>query len=79
MNIKIGNLYQIVNGYFSDLPDEKVVPGGAWATDLQGRGYFLQEETPILIIEKDLDSINRWKCLVVNKLFFIEEYYLKEL
>jgi hypothetical protein len=81
MNIKVGNLYQITDGYYSDLPDEDIVHGGAWATDLQGRRYFLQEETPVLIVEKmhpEKDTLN-WKVLVGDNLFIVDQYYLKDL
>lgn len=81
MNIKVGNLYQITNGYFSDLPDDKVSPGGAWVFDLQNKGYYISEGTPVLIIEK-MHSKYRdtsWKVLIGDNLFIVDQYYLKNL
>ena len=81
MNIKVGNLYQITNGYFSDLPDDKVSHGGAWVFDFQSKGYFISAGTPVLIIEKmhpEKDTLN-WKVLVGDNLFIVDQYYLKDL
>lgn len=79
MNIKVGNLYQITNGYHSPLPDNKVSHGGAWVNDLEQRGYFFAEGTPVLILKKNTYFSNLWQTLIGDKIFLVNEYYLKEL
>jgi hypothetical protein len=79
MNIEVGNLYQIINGYYSDLPDNKVSLGGAWVNDPHDNPHFIPEGTIGLIIKQYPKYCNLWETLIGDKIFIVNEHYLKEL
>lgn len=75
MNIEVGNLYKVGYTSFTDSSSG----GGIWATDLEEKGHFLPEGTPGLVIKRDAEYSNVWQTLIGDKIFLVNEYYLKEL
>lgn len=78
MNIKVGNLYQITDGYYSDLPDEDIVHGGAWAVNVSTlERIFMYEGTPAMVINYCGHYDPR--VLIEDKIYMINPAYLKDL
>lgn len=74
MTFKIGKLYLINNGYWSDLPDEMLRIGGAYATDMSNERWFHHEGTIALMLETGYTTC---KVLIGDQIYTIDARYLQ--
>lgn len=77
-NKTIGKLYKVNNGYYSDLPDEKVSLGGSWLMNIQtSTAKFFPKGTPVLIVK--WNQGDKPIVLVGDSLYWIEPDFFEEM